>query len=41
MAGKDKALPMNTGAEAVETALKALDVGLMMLKGLNLTKPKS
>ncbi|SUK38260.1 Ornithine aminotransferase [Staphylococcus aureus] len=23
LAGKDKALPMNTGAEAVETALKA------------------
>ena len=30
LSGKDKALPMNTGAEAVETALKAHVVGHMM-----------
>ena len=40
LAGKDKALPMNTGAEAVETALKLLVVGLMMLKVLSRTKLK-
>ena len=38
LAGKDKALPMNTGAEAVETALKAHVVGPMTLKVLNQIK---
>lgn len=34
MAGKDKALPMNTGAEAVETALKAARRWAYDVKGI-------
>lgn len=41
LAGKDKALPMNTGAEAVETALKAARRGHTMLKELSQIKQKS
>ncbi|CAC8903178.1 Ornithine aminotransferase [Staphylococcus aureus] len=41
LAGKDKALPMNTGAEAVETALKAARRWATMLKELSQIKQKS
>ena len=34
LAGKDKALPMNTGAEAVETALKAARRWAYDVKGI-------
>ncbi|MFA0981342.1 aminotransferase class III-fold pyridoxal phosphate-dependent enzyme, partial [Staphylococcus aureus] len=34
LAGKDKALPMNTGAEAVETALKAARSWAYDVKGI-------
>ena len=38
--GFDKLLPMNTGAEAVETALKLVENGLMKLKELMKIKLK-
>lgn len=41
LAGKDKALPMNTGAEAVETALKAARRWAYDVKELSQIKQKS
>lgn len=38
LAGKDKALPMNTGAEAVETALKAARRWAYDVKGIEPNK---
>lgn len=40
LSGKDKALPMNTGAEAVETALKAARRWAYDVKVLNQIKLK-
>ena len=40
LAGKDKALPMNTGAEAVETALKAARRWAYDVRVLSRTKLK-
>ena len=39
--GYDKVLPMNSGAEADETALKLCRNGLIRLKVLKMEKPKS
>ena len=40
MTGMDRCLPMNTGAEAVETALKAVAAGDILSKALRLIRLK-